>query len=54
MPVLYLIKMKLLTEKDYTAPCVEMILVDVEKGFSASGGEGNDEGGITLPDWGFI
>lgn len=35
---------------DYQAPLVEMISVEVECGFAASGG--NEESGMNTPGWG--
>ena len=46
--------MNLLKKKDYISPDIEIILVDVEIGYSVSGNEDENGGGISLPDWGFI
>lgn len=36
---------------NYVSPKVEIILIEVEKGFKSTGG---DDGGTSLPDWEII
>ena len=36
---------------EYESPKIEMIKIQVEKGYSASGNDNND-GGISAPGWG--
>jgi len=35
----------------YSSPIVEIITISVERGFE---GSGNEDGGISAPDWGII
>ena len=40
--------------REYVAPQVEIIEVEVEKGFAGSGNDEGNGGGMTLPGWEII
>jgi len=39
---------KIKLKENYTSPMLEIIIIDVERGFQSSG---NNDGGITAPGW---
>jgi len=47
--LIYIIRMnKIKLKENYTSPMLEIIIIDVERGFQSSG---NNDGGITAPGW---
>jgi hypothetical protein len=46
--------MQYMVLREYEAPQVEIIEVEVEKGFAGSGNEDGNGGGMTLPGWEII
>ena len=46
--------MQYMVLREYEAPQVEIIEVEVEKGFAGSGKEDGNGGGMTLPGWEII
>ena len=46
--------MQYMVLREYEAPQVEIIEVEVEKGFAGSGNEDGNGGGMMLPGWEII